>query len=640
MQNPLLGDIIIDPSSHLPTIFVARITNEPKSRMKLPTNKLLTIILLLIFVLACNQSYIAQVERDSDLIKWMYEKIYPLHNNNPDSVHVLLNTIWSKHGDQMTDNEKILFFLLRGRAYRNRLINNPVAAETNFLKSLYHFERLTDGSLAQKAIITRDIGAIHLQAGNFNRALDLYRQARTLLGDYHRPRLLHSIYIDKGTLLAGMGNPEASLYYTQRAIEIARKENIKTGEATGLINLSMAFATVGEFAQAEENIRRAIPIFTELNLPRRLQTAYRNLSLTLVNQNRFEEAFHYAQKSDKIAATLGLPQTAMAPYYAGRGKRYFDVNNYRSSLEMLYRALELNTKIQQVGLIGEIKNNIGSLHNRMGNVDKALSYVNEALRIAQENGLSRLEIGVQNNLVAIHATHGDIEKIMAAVEAERILYNQIFTEQNSRAMHEMQVRYETKLNELLIARQTEEIQQKRIIIALLLSTSLVVTLLLVLIVFFQRRKMQNTTRIVQQYEQLLGYKKKEEATKTSSVDAITKRVSKDLEHLFEVEKIYRQQKLSITEVAERLGINRNYLSAVFNQGYQKQFSDFVNAYRIAEAREILKKQSEGTEYPHYTNQAISEIVGFNNTASFYTAFKQEIGVTPTEYKNAIRHMKA
>ncbi len=57
----------------------------------------------------------------------------------------------------------------------------------------------------------------------------------------------------------------------------------------------------------------------------------------------------------------------------------------------------------------------------------------------------------------------------------------------------------------------------------------------------------------------------------------------------------------------------------------KSFFDFVNGYRIAEAKTLLST----------TNESVLNItydVGFNARSSFYNAFKRETGQTPTAYR--------
>jgi len=119
---------------------------------------------------------------------------------------------------------------------------------------------------------------------------------------------------------------------------------------------------------------------------------------------------------------------------------------------------------------------------------------------------------------------------------------------------------------------------------------------------------------------------------------LTKLVS-DLQLLFETEKIYRQPGLSVDDVVQKLQTNSKYLSNAINQHCQKNFTEFVNTYRVEEAIEILKEQHEGGEYAHYTIQAIAESVGFNGRTAFYAAFKKVVGLTPTEYMGVINQQK-
>ena len=126
-----------------------------------------------------------------------------------------------------------------------------------------------------------------------------------------------------------------------------------------------------------------------------------------------------------------------------------------------------------------------------------------------------------------------------------------------------------------------------------------------------------------QYERLLGYEKEKDMEKMSKSSGVAKKLSDDLQHLFKVEKIYRRPRLSVDDVAEKLGISSNRLSTMLNQEYQKPFSDFVNAYRIVEAREILKGQDEGGKYAHYTVQAIAESGGFQECIFVLCGFQED-----------------
>ncbi len=96
-----------------------------------------------------------------------------------------------------------------------------------------------------------------------------------------------------------------------------------------------------------------------------------------------------------------------------------------------------------------------------------------------------------------------------------------------------------------------------------------------------------------------------------------------------VEKKYRDPEYSAAQMAEDLGTNSRYISAVINLRFEKNYSSLVNEYRIREAMFLLIDH----RYAQATIAEIGSMVGFSNRQSFYSAFFRERGVTPNEYRN-------
>ena len=597
--------------------------------------KLLAIITLIVFAASCRQPHAAQAEEDSDVIEQMLA--IDVNQLTPDSVHVLLDAIWAENEHRMTDYEKAAFYNERGLAYMTA--HRFEAAETNLLKSLQYLERL-NGSLNRRAIIMLNIGGIRMRQGALEKAVDIFRQAA--LYAYGDAEFMRKLYINKGQVFAAKGEIDSSLYYTQLALDIAAKEENSSWKASALSNLSHLFFNLQQFSEAEENLRRAILIFREMNNQRRLWISYYHLSLVLFRQDKMEETLYYARKSNEIAAAMGLPQIGMVLYYQHRARLYFAEGDYRNSLAMTYQALELQTKMQDTRVIAELEERIAVLYTRMGNLDQALVYAIRALGTAQENRIYRLEMTVQQTLSVIYAKRGEIDNFMAAIGAERRLRDKLFSEENSRALHEMQTRYEREIDQLLIAQKTKDIQRQRIIIYLVAFAGFVIIISLVYAYFMQRRKIQNTIRIVRQYESLSALKKETEqqnkdTEKTLKQNGVEEKLLYDFQQLLESEKIYRRQGFDLDTAAKMLNSNRSYLSRAINQSKHKNFTEYINLYRVEEAVEIIKEQNRGGN--NYTIQTVSEIVGFGNRTSFYDAFKQVVGVTPIEYKKIINEQE-
>jgi AraC-like DNA-binding protein len=104
---------------------------------------------------------------------------------------------------------------------------------------------------------------------------------------------------------------------------------------------------------------------------------------------------------------------------------------------------------------------------------------------------------------------------------------------------------------------------------------------------------------------------------------------KNLLKFMETEKPYLDDKLTLQKLAKQIDIPEKQLSGLINQHTGKHFFDFINEFRINKAKAILKDQ------PQLTVLEVLYEVGFNSKSSFYTAFKKETGVTPTDYRKSI-----
>ncbi|KAA3436610.1 helix-turn-helix domain-containing protein [Rufibacter hautae] len=95
----------------------------------------------------------------------------------------------------------------------------------------------------------------------------------------------------------------------------------------------------------------------------------------------------------------------------------------------------------------------------------------------------------------------------------------------------------------------------------------------------------------------------------------------------ETEKPYLSPTLTIQELADKLGVSKHHLSQIINNRLGKNFYDFINQYRVAEAQLLLVDP----KFRHFTNLAVAEEAGFNSKATFNAVFKKQTGKTPSEY---------
>ena len=100
-----------------------------------------------------------------------------------------------------------------------------------------------------------------------------------------------------------------------------------------------------------------------------------------------------------------------------------------------------------------------------------------------------------------------------------------------------------------------------------------------------------------------------------------------------MQKKYKDKDYSAKKLAEDLGTNTRYVSAVVNVKFHMNYASFVNKYRIEEAMSILVDK----RYQELRMEEVSDMVGFSNRQSFYASFYKIVKVTPREYR--LQHMK-
>ena len=107
-----------------------------------------------------------------------------------------------------------------------------------------------------------------------------------------------------------------------------------------------------------------------------------------------------------------------------------------------------------------------------------------------------------------------------------------------------------------------------------------------------------------------------------------KSISRKLENAMEVDKLYKDQELSLNSIAEQLNIKPYLISKSLSEIYNKRFNDFVNEYRVKEVQSLL----QNSDSSRYTLLSIAMDAGFNSKSSFNRAVKKQLGISPSELK--------
>lgn len=105
-----------------------------------------------------------------------------------------------------------------------------------------------------------------------------------------------------------------------------------------------------------------------------------------------------------------------------------------------------------------------------------------------------------------------------------------------------------------------------------------------------------------------------------------KKLHDKIHQLMIEDELYKDANLKLAELANRLNILPHRLSQFINDNLDKNFTVFVNEYRIGHAKNLISSGS------HLKLESIGYECGFNSKSTFYTAFKKITGMTPSQFK--------
>lgn len=268
-------------------------------------------------------------------------------------------------------------------------------------------------------------------------------------------------------------------------------------------------------------------------------------------------------------------------------------------------------------------------------------------------------VAIKRSLGKAYEGKKEYKKAIAYFEQLATLTDSLKVREQKSAAIELATAYETYEKEAKLQEQTSRVKVRN---ALLWSAGTVIVFLLILFgrnIQYTRAIHRKNKVLVHTIDELLTYKEKLFATrdklqnlKEKNTDAENtikqthpileidteeheikeqnKLLFEHLEHIMTEDKLYLSPKLSREDLMQKLQVDKNRLAQIIQENTQGNLSSYISSIRLKYAITMFK------QYPNYTIQAIAEDSGIPNVRTFQRLFKEKIGMTPTEYRNAIK----
>ena len=198
-------------------------------------------------------------------------------------------------------------------------------------------------------------------------------------------------------------NPDSTLFYGHKAIDLSRKINYKAGLAAGLVQTGRANFPKGKFTQAQLDFDEAISIYKGTNDLTGLSYTYKLYGRMDNLLAKYQVALNYLNLALDINVRL-KNEAEIADCYKNIGIVYFSEGQNSTALDYYYKALYITLKSDDKSASAAIYNDIGVVLQGMEVYPKALDYYRKALSLFKGtknlNGVGTINENIGEVLIA------------------------------------------------------------------------------------------------------------------------------------------------------------------------------------------------------------------------------------------------
>ncbi len=330
-------------------------------------------------------------------------------------------------------------------------------------------------------------------------------------------------YSNLGHLHNIKANYRLSEFYILKSIELFEKIGDKQNIANNYQNLGINYRFKGEYNESANHLYKALKLFEEINDSLNIYTTREEIALLFYYQDdcskaidvldesveyytrtkdslnlgyiysyysvisnklgNYEQGIDYALKSYEIRKAIG-DIAGQAESLNNLSTAYASIEDWNKAITNYEEALRLRIISKEVRYIAAITANIGLVKYKLGEYNEAIEYINKGIELAKESGENDALLKLYKSLYEINAKEGNYKDAYNGISEFVVLNDSIFSNEKSRIINELQIKYDIKKHEKefeIIEKEKELSKQKNtaLIIGLFLI-SVIATLIIIL----------------------------------------------------------------------------------------------------------------------------------------------------------------
>ena len=499
-------------------------------------------------------------------------------------------------------------------------------AELEFLRG--YIMKVTD-----EETYSRSIKILENVARQARRKKDKHMELRALGEMWHNclfSGLLTEYFYYAGLLSKGLEEVDNSYPYKYR----------------DYFRLGMCYYLTNEYEKALPYLRKALhnePTYfqDETNIQARnyLASYYSRVEVNLDSAEYYQRAILQLDESvEKQPPQLGIAITNLGRIAMKRGE-------WDKAIAMLEagKKLMLGYTAGEAAFVGGIYVSLGISYLETGRVDKLPGIIDSARMYMESHWIKDLGKNDLFDLMArYHARIGNGELSSAYLDSMHVHIKKSDMTRSSNMM----ARGEQRLHDMEKQLLDEKIEKQRHTI-FLVSLLLMISITAAVVVIRLYRKKRDAHRVLAEKARYWADGNTAQAETDSgrddNPDSVESQLSSAalpskedenviaiLDGIMNEKKVYADPSLTLEKLADIANIQRHLLSRAINRTTGKNFSQYINEYRVKEAIRVMSSPARNGIYI----DELYERVGFNSRTSFYRVFKQITGLSPSDFRKS------
>jgi two-component system, sensor histidine kinase and response regulator len=292
-------------------------------------------------------------------------------------------------------------------------------------------------------------------------------------------------------------NYKLSTEYGFKALKIFQRTAHYQEYSLSLLSVARTLVELGNFHTAHQFIHKALLLGLEHADDLIEGGAYREHSFLLLELNQLDSALYYSDKGIAVFEKRG-DSLDLGVLYGRKSRIFFQKQHYRKSKDYAYRALLIDSLVDNHRGLGISYYQVAQNEYALGNKEKAIAQLRQSIRINSKIGNLNWQIRAHELLSSFYLDNNN--HVLAAEELRQVsrFKDELYNSETNGQIQEMQSLHELEAKESVIqllenenVLKQQQVKNQRLFVAFLLVT--VLFLVLLIFVLTRLRAIQNKT---------------------------------------------------------------------------------------------------------------------------------------------------